>query len=318
MTRLASAGFSTFDAADVYGSSEDYLGSFRKGPRSSPVASQQHCLFFTKWIPRLEGDLTRAIVYEAIDRSLSRMRVDTIDLLQLHWPDYKDGQYYSVLHYLMHLQEIGKVRHLGLTNYDTRNLLHLLDQGAPIVSNQVSYSVLDTRPGDYMAQVCQTHGVQLLCYGTLLGGFISSDWLGQFEPSLSDKRIQSNASLRKYLPWIHLWGGWTLFQELLLRLDVIARKHSVTLSQVAMRYVLQQPAVGGIIVGHRYDYPHAHSAVPEKLQPLFTFQLDQNDLLFIREIQRRAHSRGKALMQQLGDCGGEYRLVDPDRQEEEE
>lgn len=170
MTRLASTGFNTFDAADIYGSAEDYLGNFRKGPRSSPVS--QDCLFFTKWMPRLEGDITRATVFEAIDRSLYRMRVDTIDLLQLHWPDYKDGQYYSVLHYLMHLQEIGKIRHLGLTNYDTRNLLHLLDQGAPILSNQVSYSVLDTRPGDHMAQVCQTHGVQLLCYGTLLVNFL--------------------------------------------------------------------------------------------------------------------------------------------------
>ena len=61
----------------------------------------------------------------------------------------------------------------------------------------------------------------------------------------------NNVSLRKYLPWIRLWGGWELFQELLRALRAVATKHGVSLSNVALRWVLDQPAVGGVIVGIR-------------------------------------------------------------------
>ena len=46
-----------------------------------------------------------------------------------------------------------------------------------------------------------------------------------------------NVSLRKYLPWIQYWGGWELFQEMLTTLNVIAKKHSVSLSNVAVRNI---------------------------------------------------------------------------------
>lgn len=69
---------------------------------------------------------------------------------------------------------------------------------------------------------------------TLKGGFISSEWLNKPEP-LNDKL--KNVSLRKYLPWIKYWGGWGLFQQMLSTLDVIAKKHSVSISNVAVSYV---------------------------------------------------------------------------------
>ena len=64
------------------------------------------------------------------------------------------------------------------------------------------------------------------------GGFISSEWLNKPEPVFDKLK---NVSLRKYMPWIHYWGGWPLFQEMLNTLDVIAKKHSVSISNVAVR-----------------------------------------------------------------------------------
>lgn len=70
------------------------------------------------------------------------------------------------------------------------------------------------------------------------GGFISSEWLNKPEPVFDKLK---NVSLRKYMPWIHYWGGWSLFQEMLNTLDVIAKKHSVSISNVAVRLHLLVP-----------------------------------------------------------------------------
>jgi diketogulonate reductase-like aldo/keto reductase len=107
-------------------------------------------------------------------------------------------------------------------------------------------------------------------------------------------------SLRKYLRWIQVWGGWELFQELLAVLDGIAVKHRVSLSNVAQRWVLDQQAVGGIIVGVRLGY---RDHVKDNRR-VFGFQLDDDDRSAIAEVQGK---RKRDLMTVYGDCGGEYR-----------
>ena len=70
-----------------------------------------------------------------------------------------------------------------------------------------------------------------ICF--IKGGFISSNWLNKPEPSFDSSVINSNISLRKYLPWIQRSGGWFYFQSVLQVLDKIAKKHGVSLSNVA-------------------------------------------------------------------------------------
>jgi diketogulonate reductase-like aldo/keto reductase len=82
--------------------------------------------------------------------------------------DYSNKYYYDAIDHLMHYQQEDKIRYLGLTNFDTEHLEDLLDEGAPIVSNQVAYSLIDTRPQKKMAALCKERNVKLLCYGTLL------------------------------------------------------------------------------------------------------------------------------------------------------
>ena len=132
---------------------------------------------FTKWVPRPER-MTRALVAESIAVSLRRMDVETLDLLQFHWWDYHDTNYLDALTHLSDLRDEGKVRHLGLTNFDTDHLRRIVDHGVRVVSNQVQYSLIDRRPEVQMAQFCQENDIQLLAYGTLCGGLLPTNTLG--------------------------------------------------------------------------------------------------------------------------------------------
>ena len=210
MSHCADEGFTTFDLADIYGPAEEYVGKFCKGRLASSMS--KNCQFFTKWVPSPE-EITRKQAIDASDRSLRRMSSDRLDLVQFNWFDYKNKYYYDAMDHLMFLKQDGKIRNIGLTNFDTEHLADLIDEGAPIVSNQIAYSIIDTRPQKMMAKYCVENNVKMLCYGTLMGGFVSSNWLNKPMPA---RETLTNVSLRKYLPWIVYWGKWILVYIIVL------------------------------------------------------------------------------------------------------
>jgi enamine deaminase RidA (YjgF/YER057c/UK114 family) len=136
--------------------------------------------------------------------------------------------------------------------------------------------------------------VKLLCYGTLAGGFFSERWLDRPEPT--DDEIGDNWSRMKYLRFIRTAGGWDLFQNLLRAVSTVARRHAVSASNVAVRWVLQQPAVASVLVGTRLGI----SDHTEDNARLFSFELDADDLAMIGDARSR-------LLPIPGDCGDEYR-----------
>src|SRR5260370_30096347 len=240
--------------------------------------------------------MTRRNVEEAIGVSLKRMGVERLDLLQFHWWDYRDQGYLDALRHLADLRQEGRIRDLALTNFDTERLAVIAEHGIPIVSNQVQFSLVDRRPEAKMAAFCQAHGITLLAYGTLLGGLLSEKYLGHPEPGRGEL---NTASLQKYTRMIAAWGGWILFHELLAELKVVADKHGVSIANVGDRYVLDRPAVAGVIIGARLG-------IAEHLAdnaPVFDFALDADDLAAIEPVL----ARSRDLMQLLGDCGDEYR-----------
>jgi aryl-alcohol dehydrogenase-like predicted oxidoreductase len=290
------AGFDTFDLSDHYGPAEDFIGEFRRRlrtERGEEALARLRAL--TKWVPR-PGPMTRAVVEEAIDTSLRRMDTPALDLLQFHWWDYDDPRYLDALGHLTDLRESGKIRHLALTNFDTKHLETILDRGIPIVSNQVQYSLVDRRPEVAMSELCRRRGVFLLTYGTFAGGLFAERYLGRPEPGRADL---NTASLQKYKRMIDVWGGWALFQQLLEALAGVAKKHGVTIASVATRAVLDQPAVGGVIVGVRFGESE-HTA--DNLRT-FDLALDAGDL----EPIARAAVGSRDLFRAIGDCGDEYR-----------
>jgi diketogulonate reductase-like aldo/keto reductase len=98
---------------------------------------------------------------------------------------------------LMLAKEKEYIRNIGLTNFDTQHMVDLIDQGAPITSNQVSFSVIDTRPLEKMVPANIEKGVKLLCYGTLLGGYVVLLHSHAPMPTFMTRIVD----LRTYHPW---------------------------------------------------------------------------------------------------------------------
>ena len=197
---------------------------------------------------------------------------------------------------LVRLRDDGRVRHLGLTNFDTATLERIVGGGFGIVSNQVQYSLVDLRPEVKMAEFCEEHGIRLLSYGSLCGGLLTDSYLGQREPTL---RELNTVSLRKYKQMIDAWGGWALFQELLTTLSAVASKHGVSSANVAVRYILDRPAVAGVIVGVRLGLAEHR----EDNARVFDLSLSAEDRERIQAVTNKAND----LYAVIGDCGDDYR-----------
>ena len=296
MFSYVDSGFTTWDLADHYGPAEDFIGEFRRrllaerGEEDFPAFQA-----FTKWVPA-PGPMTRQIVENNIGISLRRMGVDTIDLLQFHWWDYQDEGYLNALARLSDLRDAGKIRSLGLTNFDTQRMSRISDEGIRLVSNQVQYSIIDRRPEVRMAEFCQDREVHLLAYGTLCGGLLSERFLGQPEPG---PRELTTVSLKKYKQMVDAWGGWELFQELLGVLKTISDRREVSIANLAVRYVLDRPAVAGAIVGVRLGVSDNREANAR----VFDFTMEPEDLAGIDDVLAKSRN----LYDLIGDCGDEYR-----------
>jgi aryl-alcohol dehydrogenase-like predicted oxidoreductase len=210
--------------------------------------------------------------------------------------DYSDDTYIHNLTHLRNLQRQDKIAHIGLTNTDAAHLKMLIDSGFTVVTNQVSCSVIDRRVlRGPLNDICLNNDVGLLCYGTLLGGFLSEKWVGQPEPADTN---ELNWSLQKYLRFIWAAGGWGAFQGVLKALAAIGKKHDVPISAVATRYVLDIPSVKGVIVGTRLG-ANSKTYISSNLKA-FSFSLDEEDKKLIAMAQ-------EALQDLPGDCGDEFR-----------
>jgi aryl-alcohol dehydrogenase-like predicted oxidoreductase len=167
--------------------------------------------------------------------------------VQFHWWDYEVPGCVETALWLKELQQEGKIDLIGGTNFDTPHTLELVAAGVPLVSMQVQYSLLDARPERALVTACRENDIHLLCYGSVAGGFLSDRWLGQPEPVPPFE----NRSLTKYKLIIDDFGGWALLQKLLQTLRRIADRHTVDISTVASRAMLDRPQVAAVIVGAR-------------------------------------------------------------------
>ena len=279
-------GFTCFDMADHYGSSEEIAGYCKK--HFAPADIQ----FFTKWVPS-PGVITEKTAEEAVQRALTRLGSEQIDLLQFHAWNYADPNWLNALFALNRMKEKGLIANIGLTNFDHIHLNMVLASGIPVVSNQIAYSLLDQRGSRAMTQTCLNHDVQLLAYGTVAGGFFSEKWLGKAEPTISEELTWSQM---KYKRFIDAAGGWDWYQSMLSILSTIALNKNVNIATVASAYMAQAPAVGAVIIGSRLGA----SEHIEENKKISTLQFSEEELKAINTCLSNATIIG-------GNCGDEYR-----------
>jgi len=243
MASFVDAGITTFDCADIYTGVEQLIGSFRKHYPSHAQRLQVH----TKFVPDLAAlaTLDARHIESIIDRSLQRLGMERLDLVQFSWWDYSIPRSLETALELQRLHRAGKIAHVGLTNFDTKRLAEIIDAGVSVLTHQVQYSLLDDRPTHGMVDFCRLHDIRLLCYGTVSGGFLSERWLGKTSPEPGT----GNRSLIKYRLIIDEFGGWDLFQELLRVLATIAAAHDTDIATVASRVMLDREQVAAAIVG---------------------------------------------------------------------
>ena len=251
MDAYVEAGGNFIDTADIYsrwspgnpgGVSEEIIGRWMKerGNRDGLVVATK--LRGPMWDgPDGEG-LSRSHIERAVEDSLRRLQVDTIDLYQTHWPD-ENVPIEETLSVFGELIDAGKVRYIGLSNYTTSQMKEALNATGPggltrFVSLQPHYNLVwrEEYEGQRM-QFCEANGVAVIPYSPLEGGFLSGKYR-RGEPAPKSQRA-SNA--RRFMTD----EGFAVIDAL----DLIAKDRGVSPSAVAVAWLLKRPAVVSPIIG---------------------------------------------------------------------
>jgi aryl-alcohol dehydrogenase-like predicted oxidoreductase len=266
LVESADLGVTTFDCADIYTGVEELYGRFLRTWRSTSASRplQVH----TKLVPD-EADLPdvdRRYVADVVHRSLARLGVGRLDLVQLYWWRDEIPGMEDAARWLADLRDQGKIRHVAVTNLDVDRVRRIEEAGVEIVADQVQFSLLDRRPEVRLTTHCCETGMGIIAFGALAGGFLTDRWLGEDEPG-----DLANRSLVKYRLIIDEFGGWEAYRALLNELADIARDKGVEASAVALRFVLDQPRVAAVIAGAtRMGQMRRNAAA-------FTFRLSSDD-----------------------------------------
>jgi aryl-alcohol dehydrogenase-like predicted oxidoreductase len=270
----AEAGITTFDCADIYTGVEELIGAARRVYADRHGAAALQALkVHTKFVPDLATlhEVDRIYVRTIIERSLRRLGMERLDLVQFHWWDYGVPGCVDAALWLDELRKEGKIDLIGGTNFDTVHTEKIVAAGVPLASMQVQYSLLDARPEHGLLAAAKQHDVRLLIYGTVAGGFLGDRWLGEKEPQAP----LENRSLTKYKLIVDDFGGWDLFQALLRVLRYIADRHGTDIATIASRYMLDLPQVGAVIVGAR---SRAHLAANLKIAEIKLTDIDRSEI----------------------------------------
>jgi len=223
------AGLNFFDTAEMYGrgESERILGEcIREDGRPVVIAS--------KFAPLPNRFSSRSLL-KALDASLERLNVKTIDLYQIHWP-YTFLSVDALMDALAEAVRSGKVRAVGVSNYgaDLMRRAHarLARHDIPLASNQVHYNLLHRKPEkNGVLDVCRELNVALIAYSPLEQGLLTGKYrivAGQTISVSGQRRFSRSfraSQLRKIEP-------------LLQTMEEIAKAHGKAMGQVALNWLL--------------------------------------------------------------------------------
>lgn len=279
-------GFNKFDMADHYGSSEEIAGYFKH------KFNLPNLELNTKWVPE-PGIINEDTAEKAVVKALKRMNAEKLDLLQFHAWNYADPHWIDALYALSTLKKKGLIENIGLTNFDHHHLNMVVQSGIPIISNQISYSLIDQRASHAMTKICLDHQIKIFAYGTVAGGFFSEKWLGKSEPAQSN---QLTWSQMKYKRFIDAAGGWDWYQTLLAALSKIAVNKNCSIATLASTFISKRPAVDAVIIGARLG----ESSHIEENKKILTVSFTDEEMNTINDVLKMAVPIN-------GNCGDEYR-----------
>ena len=252
------AGIDFFDTADVYaaGKAEEVMGRWMKDKDRRAITVATKCRGQMWDGPNGQG-ASRKHIMDACDDSLRRLQTDYIDLYQIHWMD-RETPLEETMRALDDLVRAGKVRYIGCSNFDSE----MIGEAARIseqynlhkfISSQPIYNMLTRDVETSHTPRCLKEGLGLIPYSPLAQGLLSDKYLGGSLPEGSrgagnedwEKRLQQN------LPTLQKLGEFAKAREL-------------TVSQLALAWLLHQPAMASPIIGaSRPEQVHENAKASE-------------------------------------------------------
>jgi aryl-alcohol dehydrogenase-like predicted oxidoreductase len=237
------AGWNWIDTAAVYGlgHSEEVVGRALQGLDPRPYVFTK-CALTWGDDRRIVGRLKRESVLKECEASLRRLKLDAIDLYQIHWPDPEED-IEEAWEAIQSLVEAGKVRHGGVCNFNKQQLVRIGRRTRP-VSLQPPYSILSTEIEAATLPHCQAEDIGVIVYSPMKSGLLSgrmtreriaglpADDFRKATPSFNEPKLTRNLALVE------------LLRE-------IGAAHGRTPGEVAIAWCLRHPAVTGAIVGLR-------------------------------------------------------------------
>ncbi|NQT32422.1 MAG: aldo/keto reductase [Candidatus Omnitrophica bacterium] len=234
-------GINFIDTAPIYGSgrSEEVIGRAIKGKRDSVIIATKCGL--EKKGHSIRPNLSAKFIREEIERSLRRLQVERVDLYQCHWPD-PNTSVRETFGELNKLVTEGKIKHIGVSNFSREEVEKAL-RVAPIISNQVQYSLLSRDVEDGLMPYCKENDISILSYGSLGGGILT----GKYKEPPPVKRGDVKDFFYRY----YTEPYWSKAKEFVAVLRRIADGGNVPVSHVAIDWVTSHPEVASCIVGCR-------------------------------------------------------------------
>jgi len=249
--RAFELGVNLFDTADVYvrGGAETALGrALESIPREQVVVATK--VMGRVWDGPLGAGLSRKHIFDAMNGSLRRLKLDYVDLYQLHAPD-SSTPIEETLRALEDLVRAGKARYVGVSNFDHQP--RLLARAVSIqkargfdrfVSSQPRYNLLEPRIEKEHLPFCSRHGIGILCYSPLLQGVLTNKYAGMSIPAGS----RGSGSFKHFLEQEKALTPENVAAAARFASWVAGRKLG-TPGQVALAWVLRRKEISSAITG---------------------------------------------------------------------
>lgn len=234
-------GINFFDTAPVYGfgHSEELIGKALKPVRDKVILATKCGLRWgKKSLSSLRKDASRKSILEEIDQSLKRLDTDMIDLYQVHWPDV-ETEPEETMETLLEIQEKGKIRHIGVSNYSAQQIKDCLQYGK-IVSLQPEFSLLARDIQKETIPFCLENDIGIIAYSPLSSGVLTGKY---------DKNTKFNDWRSKGIIGTFTGEGFVRNIAKVDRLKEIAEEEGKTCGQTAINWVLRQKGLTTALVG---------------------------------------------------------------------
>jgi aryl-alcohol dehydrogenase-like predicted oxidoreductase len=248
--RAVDLGINWVDTAPVYGlghSEQVVARALRNLGSRRPLVFTKCSLVWAEGSQAIEHNLQAASIRRETESSLRRLGVETIDLMQIHWPRFFDGPTAGSIEEgwgeLAALKQAGKIRHIGVSNFKAEDM-ERASMIAPVESLQPPYSLLRRAIEAETLPYCRAHDIGVIVYSPMQAGMLSGkmtaervaalpegDWRRR-TPEFQEPRLSKNLA----------------FVEVLRR---VGARHGASPGEVAVAWTLRNPAVTAAIVGFR-------------------------------------------------------------------